>query len=161
LAAFLSEVVFEELCVKQAPEVCYEHLLSFLKETELPDYVYADEYVKAKISEEVKKRVHKEWIDNVLIKENAPQEMLDTVNSLAFSGVYTSLNNIYADPTRIGSALDTAHRLAAILDIPEKDLAKKLEKRPARYVRILRRISFATKEKIDSRIENESTQIKK
>ena len=161
LASFLSDLVFEELCVKQAPDACYDHLLGFLKTTELVDYVYSDAYVKGKIEDEVKKRVNKEWIDNVLIKENAPQEMLDSVNSLAFSGVYTSLNNVYADPTQIGNPADMSHRIAAILDIPEKDLTKKLERRPARYVRILRRLSFATKEKVDSRIENENAQIKK
>jgi cell division protein FtsI/penicillin-binding protein 2 len=46
LTSFLSDVVFEELCVKQAPELCYEHLLSFLKQTELIDYVYSDAYIK-------------------------------------------------------------------------------------------------------------------
>jgi cell division protein FtsI/penicillin-binding protein 2 len=106
LASFLSDIVFEELCIKQAPDACLEHLLSFLKVNELPDYIYSDAYVKGKISEEVKKRVHKEWIDSIIIKENAPQDMLDSVNSLAFSGVYTSLNNIYADPTIIPSAVD-------------------------------------------------------
>jgi cell division protein FtsI/penicillin-binding protein 2 len=161
LASFLSDIVFDELCVKQSPDICYEHLLSFLKQTELPDYIYADAYIREKISGEVTKRVNKEWIDSVIVKEAAPQDMLDTVSSLAFSGIYTSLNNIYADPTRITNPADLAHKLASILNIEERSLTKTLSKRPARYVRILRRLSFAAKEKVDTRIATELTQIKK
>ena len=46
LVNFLSDIVFEELCVKQSPEACNEHLMSFLRVNELPDYIYSDEYVK-------------------------------------------------------------------------------------------------------------------
>jgi cell division protein FtsI/penicillin-binding protein 2 len=87
--------------------------------------------------------------------------MLDAVNSLAFSGIYTSLNNIYADPTLIVNPADIAQRLSGIVDEKEATLVKILTKRPARYVRILKRLSFAAKEKVDNRIASEATQIKK
>ena len=161
LESFLTDLVFEELCVKETPENCYSNLLGFLRVTELPDFAYTDEYVRGKIAAEVKNRTNKQWIDSVLVKESLPQDAVDAVNSLSLSGIYLSVNNLYADPTVIADSNAMATQLAPILGMKEVDVAKKLQKRPARYVKILKRLSFSTKEKLDTRIANETAQIKK
>lgn len=155
------DVVFEELCIRQTPETCYENLLSFVKKTELVDYIYSDAYIRGKISEELKVRINKQWIDSIILRENAPQDILDTTTALSLSGIYVTVNNIYADPTVIESATGYAQRLAPVLGLKEAELIKKLEKRPAKYVKILRRLSLNIKEKIDIRLKNENTQISK
>ncbi len=161
LQAYLIDVVFEELCIRQTPETCYENLLSFVKKTELVDYIYSDAYIRGKISEELKVRINKQWIDSIILRENAPQDILDTTTALSLSGIYVTVNNIYADPTVIESATGYAQRLAPVLGLKEAELIKKLEKRPAKYVKILRRLSLNIKEKIDIRLKNENTQISK
>lgn len=70
LETFLTDVVFEELCSKRADDRCTENLFNYLKQAPDEDFITSDTSIKGKIQEDIHRRITKEFIDSVIIKEN-------------------------------------------------------------------------------------------
>ncbi|MFZ4461445.1 MAG: hypothetical protein ACOYN2_02660 [Patescibacteria group bacterium] len=159
LVPFLVDTVYLELCGRErtANEKCIEHVLEYLKFNRNDDIAYSSEILHAMLRDEFKRRIDKEFIDFVLIKENLPTDELREVEAFAYSGVTLISGNVYVDPTSIKDPDFVSAKLQTILGISKADMDNKIAKRPLRYVKILRRMSLGTKDYIDARMIDEKS----
>lgn len=163
LVTFLGDVIFEELCSKGFDEKCAEDVFEYLKQP-LPDdtTVITTESIKTRIREDVLRKISKEFVDSVIVKENlSEQEIKDTMPLTEWSGSVFSLINgsLYVDPSRIENPELLTEHIAAILSLSKEEVAYKLSKRIIRYIKILRKMGLATRDMIDTRIQAEKTNI--
>lgn len=70
LEIFLTDVVFEELCSKKIDENCTENTFNYLRQIQDEEFVADDTSIKNKIREDIHRRISKEFIDSVIVKEN-------------------------------------------------------------------------------------------
>lgn len=78
LEVFLTDVVFEEICSKQLDDRCVENLFSYLRQIQDEDFVISNENIKNRIREDIHKKISKEFIDSVIVKENLNEkEIMD------------------------------------------------------------------------------------
>lgn len=70
LETFLTDVVFEEICSKKSDDRCVENLFDYLKQTPDEDFAADEASIKKKIQEDMHKKITKEFIDSVIVKEN-------------------------------------------------------------------------------------------
>lgn len=82
LVTFLGDVIFEELCPKGFDEKCGEDVFEYLKQAIPEDTtIITEESIKTKIREDVLRKISKEFVDSVIVKENLnEQEIKDTIS---------------------------------------------------------------------------------
>lgn len=109
--------------------------------------------VAALVSKSISEKVDKKYVDFVLVKEGLTSEEKFGLTAFGSGGIYVIRDALYIDPTEITNTGLIIDPLTQLLSLPRADIEFKLSLRPARYVRILRRMSFATKDMLDERIE--------
>lgn len=85
LLAFLTETVFLDLCSKQVDQKCRDGISDFVRfdrEKELPDSIDA---LKGLLRTELSRRIEKQYVDFVLVKESLTPEETKECQSLGFS----------------------------------------------------------------------------
>ncbi len=159
LLVFLVDVVYLELCGRDkiADEKCTEHVLEFLRINRDDNIDYTSELLHNMLKDELKRRINKEFIDFVLVKENLPTDELKEAEAFVYSGVTLIAGNIYVDPTTIKDPDFVSAKLQTILSMSKADVDSKIVKRPLRYLKILRRMSLGTKDYIDARLDDEKS----
>lgn len=162
LELFLTDVVFEELCSKKSDDRCSENLFSYLKQLSDDDFIINDANVRNKIREDIHKKISKEFIDSVIIKENlTDKELLDLKDIVSNpDGAFGVINNsLYVDPTKVPDTKEMSQKLISILALPKTEIDFKLSKRTVRYVKVLKKMGLTTKDMIDNRIQAEKINI--
>ncbi len=81
LVTFLGDVIFEELCSKGFDEQCGEDVFEYLKQAIPEDTtIITEENIKTRIREDVLRKISKEFVDSVIVKENlSEEEIKDTM----------------------------------------------------------------------------------
>lgn len=82
LVAFLTDVVFEEICSKKSDDRCTENLFNYLRQIQDEEFVPTDESVKNKIREDIHRKISKEFIDSVIVKENLNEKEVNDLKDL-------------------------------------------------------------------------------
>lgn len=82
LETFLTDVVFEELCSKRADDRCTENLFNYLRQTPDEEFVASDTSVRGKIQEDIHRKISKEFIDSVIVKENLNEKEINDLKYL-------------------------------------------------------------------------------
>lgn len=82
LETFLTDVVFEEICSKRADDHCTENLFNYLRQIQDEEFVTTDESVKNKIREDIHRKISKEFIDSVIVKENLNEKEVNDLKYL-------------------------------------------------------------------------------
>lgn len=162
LETFLVDVVFEEICSKKSDDRCTENLFNYLKQIPDDDFVTDDTSVKQKIREDVHRKISKEFIDSVIVKENlSDKETKDLADLTEGSGTAFGVinNSLYVDPTQVQDRDAMTARLMNTIGLSKEELDFKLSKRTVRYVKILRKMGLATRDMIDARIKAEKINI--
>lgn len=162
LEAFLTDVVFEEICSKKTDDRCVENLFSYLKQAQEDDFIANDTTVKTKIRDDIHRKISKEFIDSVIVKENlSAKEVADLRDITEGSGSSFGIinNSLYVDPTRVENKDALVNFLMNTLALSKRDLDFKLSKRTVRYVKILRKMGLSTRDMIDARIQAEKINI--
>lgn len=78
LEAFLTDVVFEEICSNKSDDHCTENLFNYLRQLPDEEFITNDITVKNKIREDIHRKISKEFIDSVIVKENlSAKEVMD------------------------------------------------------------------------------------
>lgn len=162
LTKFLVDVVFEELCSRELDELCTENLFDYIRQIPEEDFVTDETSIKKKLTEDIQRRISKEFIDSVIVKENlSPKEVSDLAYLTEGSGSYFGIinNSLYIDPTRVVEKDRLVTELMNILTLSKEELDFKLSKRVVRYVKILRKMGLATRDMIDARVQAEKMNI--
>ncbi|NDK19896.1 penicillin-binding protein 2 [Candidatus Gracilibacteria bacterium] len=162
LKTFLTDVVFEDICSKQSDDGCAENLFDYLKQVQDEEFIATDENVKNKIREDIHRKISKEFIDSVIVKENLSKKEVD--NLLEFTegtGSYFGIinNSLYVDPTKVTDKDTIVAKLMTILSLSKEELDFKLSKRTVRYIKILKKIGLSARDMIDARVKAEKINI--
>lgn len=162
LEIFLTDVVFEEVCSKRSDELCAENLFNYLKQVQEDDFVATDVTVKNKIRDDIHRKISKEFIDSVIVKENlSAKEMSNLKDITEGSGSSFGIinNSLYVDPTGVENKDAMVTFLMNTLGLSKEELDFKLSKRAVRYVKILKKMGLSTRDMIDARIKAEKVNI--
>ena len=162
LEVFLTDIVFEEICSGKPDNHCTENLFNYLRQIADETFIATDISVKNKIREDIHRKISKEFIDSVIVKENLSAKEVDDLKILTeWTGSSFGIinNSLYIDPTTIIDKEAIATKLKSILSLSKEELDYKLSKRTVRYVKILRKMWLATWDIIDTRIKAEKINI--
>lgn len=162
LELFLTDMVFEDICSRLIDDRCVENLFDYLRQVSDDNFIATNESVKNKIREDIHRKITKEFIDSVIVKENLNEKEIRELGSLTeWSGSSFGIinNSLYVDPTGIHNKDAIVMQLMDILSLSKEELDYKLSKRKVRYVRILRKMNLSTRDMIDNRIETEKINI--
>lgn len=163
LISFLADTVQLDLCQHVVDEKCLENVRSFTKPS-LPEGVaVTPDNAKALIRQELGRRIDKQYVDFVLVKESMSPEQLRETESSFGSGFSILSTNLYVNPLAIPDAQRSFYvaKITQTFQIPQDTAEFLLSKRPVRYVKILRRMNLSTRDFIDSRLKEEKEAIKK
>jgi hypothetical protein len=78
----LTDLIYEELCSKQPEEHCRDNIFDYLRKTEDDGFIMNDIIIKNQIHEEIQRKISKEFIDSVIIKENLNQKEIHDLEYL-------------------------------------------------------------------------------
>lgn len=158
----MTDVVFEEICSRKSDDHCTESLFTYLRQIPDENFETTDATVKNKIQEDIHRKISKQFIDSVIIKENLTGKEVNELRGLTegSGSAFGIINNsLYVDPTQVGNKNEMVARLVNILALSEKELDFKLSKRMVQYVKILRKMGLSTRDMIDARVKAEKTNI--
>lgn len=82
LETFLADAVFEEICSKEVDDRCIENLFNYLRQASDEDFVANEETVKNRIRDEIKRKISKEFIDSVIVKENLSEKEINDLRPI-------------------------------------------------------------------------------
>jgi cell division protein FtsI/penicillin-binding protein 2 len=82
LESFLTDVVFEDICSQTIDDRCTENLFNYLKQVQDEDLIATEESVKNKIHEDIHRKISKEFIDSVIIKESLNEKEINDLKDL-------------------------------------------------------------------------------
>ena len=158
LATFLTDVVYEEICSKKADDACASNVFDYIKQTQDDEFVVTEANIKARLQDDITKRITKQYVDFVIVKENLNErELIDAKNLASSSGSAFSvgLNALYVDPTKLGDKDLLIPGMISMFGLTQEEANFKLSKRTVRYVKILRKMGLATRDTLDARISSE------
>lgn len=161
LEAFLTDIVYTELCTGSQADSCEDNLLAFIKAQELEDLSNEINYVKDKIHKEVKKRLDKKYMDFALIKQNLTKEEVEKITYLWNEAISINNNSLYFDFSINTDKNELIIKLNNILNIWIDKLKTILTQKEIRYIKFITKLNLTTKDKIDARIESEKNAINK
>lgn len=162
LETFLTDVVFEEVCSKKLDDRCTENLFNYLRQIPDEEFITDDQSVKNKIREDIHRKISKEFIDSVIVKENLNEKEVNDLKYLtewSESSFGIINNSLYVDPTTVDNKDAMVEKLMNLLSLSKEELDFKLSKRTVRYIKILRKMSISTRDIIDARIKAEKINI--
>ena len=162
LETFLTDLVFEEICTKKADDVCVDNMFNYLRQTPEDSFSANESDIKVRLKEDINRRISKEFIDSVIVKEDLSDKEISDIHYLIDgSGSTFSLimKSLYVDPTKLQNKDPLVTSLMSQLSLSKEELDFKLSKRTVRYVKILRKMNLSTKDLIDARVKAEKENI--
>jgi len=101
LIAYLTETLRKEMCGVADRSTCYESLLRFTNEYEIPDFRYKKEFLSDIIREQIARRVNKDRVTSVLVKNELTFDQEQKVRDWNLAGVYPNENGLYVNPEEL------------------------------------------------------------
>lgn len=160
LEKFLVDVVYKETCESVNRKHCYDNVLRFLREVELPDFEYNQEYIKKIIWEFLSEKINQEYVTSVFIDKTLLQEEINEITALGLPGIYPNFPYVYANPQEIIGLENVVEKLSPIMKIEPDRLNSLLRQRKIRYVPILNKLSITSSEYIKKHLKDEQTALK-
>jgi cell division protein FtsI/penicillin-binding protein 2 len=163
LYPFLTDVLFLDLCQHGFDEKCFENAAAFARSSVPADAAVTSENVKAFIRAELGRRIEKEFIDFVLVKESLTKDEIREMEAFSGSGFTLLSNNLYLNPLEVPEERKSAYaaKLVETFQMSQKQAEFLLSKRQVRYVRLIRRMNLSTKDFIENRLGEEKEAVKK
>lgn len=75
-------MVFEDICSRLIDDRCVENLFDYLRQVSDDNFIATNESVKNKIREDIHRKITKEFIDSVIVKENLNEKEIRELGSL-------------------------------------------------------------------------------
>lgn len=163
LYPFLTDATYLDLCQHGSDEKCLESVAAFSKASLPEDAEVTAENAKAAIRKELTRRIEKEFVDFVLVKEALTPDEAREMEAFSSSGFTMLSGNLYANPLEVSDGLRSAYaaKLVSTFHLSQESAEFLLSKRSVRYVKILRRMNLSTKDFIDARLKEEKEAMKK
>lgn len=162
LVPFLTDILFREFCFLKEEELCKNNIEIFIKIDTLENWIYDENFIKSKITEELNKRIDKKNVDFVLIKENLDEKDKIKVMSIWNDALIIKNDALYFDFNKKVTILnDTIDKLNEFFGIPKDFLQKLFTPKEVRYIKLVSKLNLQNKDKIDERIKNELSAINK
>ncbi len=163
LYPFLTDTVFLDLCQHGSDDKCLESVAAFARASLPAEGVVTAENAKSLIRADLGRRIEKEFIDFVLVKEALSKEEIREMEAFSASGFTLLSNNLYLNPLAVPDERKPVYaaKLAETFGMSEKQAEFLLSKRQVRYVKLLRRMNLSTKDFVDARLKEEKEAIKK
>lgn len=158
LLAFLVKAFRREACGIVFDLSCIERSYQITR-TPLPvGETITQQKLDSVLTAHITERLASEFVTSVLVKENLNDTEISEVSDFIAqegvgSGMYFISNNLYLNPLTLVLSDEQKRRFAELTRMPEVSVARLLEKRRVRYVRLLTQISFDTKEYIESELQ--------
>lgn len=163
LYPFLTDATYLDLCQHGTDDKCLEAVAAFAKPSLAPEAVLTAENAKAAIRTELNRRIEKEFIDFVLVKEALTPDETKDMELFSGSGFIMLGTNLYLNPLEVPPERKTAYsaKLVQTFRMTQEQADFLLSKRPVRYVKILRKMNLSTKDYVDERLKEEKEAVKK
>ncbi len=156
LEAFLTDMLYNEMCYIKTSQECYNELLRFLRVLEIPDYVFTEEYIKDLISENVEQKITKDKITSVKLREALSPEDEKTILSWWIAWVYPSENGLYINPEELINPEQFSQLYVWLYGGDVDQIIYAVRSRDLRYVPIYQKLSLATSDEIEQYISDEN-----
>lgn len=156
LESFLTDILYNEMCYIKTSWECYNELLRFLRVLEIPEYQYSEEYIKELISSNVEKRISKNKITSVKLRETISPEDQALVASWNLPGVYPWENGLYVNPEEIINPEEFAVRYTGLFWWEIEQIIFAVRTRDLRFVPIYQKLSLASSDVIEQYIDDEN-----
>lgn len=163
LYPFLTDATYLDLCQHGTDEKCLEAIAGFAKPSLKPDTELTADNAKAAIRAELNRRIEKEFIDFVLVKEALSPDEVKDMELFSGSGFTLLSGNLYLNPLEVPEDRKPAYsaKLVQAFQMSKDQADFLLSKRPVRYVKILRKMNLSTKDFVDERLKEEKDAVKK
>lgn len=163
LYAFLTDATYLDLCQHGTDDKCLEAIAGFAKPSLKPDAELTADNAKAAIRAELNRRIEKEFIDFVLVKESLSPDEVKDMELFSGSGFSLLSGNLYLNPLEVPEERKPAYsaKLVQAFGMSKDQADFLLAKRPVRYVKILRKMNLSTKDFVDERLKEEKDAVKK
>lgn len=163
LYAFLTDATYLDLCQHGTDDKCLEAIAGFAKPSLKPDAELAADNAKVAIRAELNRRIEKEFIDFVLVKESLSPDEVKDMELFSGSGFSLLSGNLYLNPLEVPEERKPAYsaKLVQAFGMSKDQADFLLAKRPVRYVKILRKMNLSTKDFVDERLKEEKDAVKK
>lgn len=163
LYPFLTDATYLDLCQHGTDEKCLEAVAGFAKPSLKPDTELTADNAKAAIRAELNRRIEKEFIDFVLVKEALSPDEVKDMELFSGSGFTLLSGNLYLNPLEVPEDRKPAYsaKLVQAFQMSKDQADFLLSKRPVRYVKILRKMNLSTKDFVDERLKEEKDAVKK
>ena len=163
LYPFLTDATYLDLCQHGTDDKCLEAIAAFAKPSLKPDTELTAENAKTAIRTELNRRIEKEFIDFVLVKEALSPDEVKDMELFSGSGFSLLSGNLYLNPLEVPEDRKPAYsaKLVQAFQMSKDQADFLLAKRPVRYVKILRKMNLSTKDFVDERMKEEKDAVKK
>jgi stage V sporulation protein D (sporulation-specific penicillin-binding protein) len=158
LLVFLSDVVFEEFCMRNRP-LCISNLSAYLRRDLSLDTELTEWNLKENIKSYLAKKMESP-IESVEVQANLDDRTIDRVTELSEDGLFFIANNLYVNPTKVINPDLLWAKLAIVLGVPTGDLLPKFLPRKRRHLQIIHKMSISTRDLVNKRIDAEQLAIK-
>lgn len=101
LEQFLTEVVYEHLCLDRTQVSCFDNMLKYANTYIVPDkFDFSRDSVMSFIAPTVREQTHRVYKTRIFLAENVSAEALAVLTSIQNPGIVVGGDTVYVDPTR-------------------------------------------------------------
>lgn len=160
LEQFLTEIVYEHLCLDRTQVSCFDNMLKYANTYIVPEkFDFSRESVMAFIAPTVREQTHRIYKTRIFLAQNVSTEALSLVASLQNPGIVIVGDTVYVDPTRFDRTRGVDQIIQA-LRITPTELNDALELRKNRNVDIVEKLEPEISLKINEKISSQSALVK-
>ncbi len=160
LALFLTNVVYKEICYLASSDDCYNDMLRFLKVLEIPDFEKTENYIKESILKEIQKRLSKNKVTSIRLKDEISPENEKRILSWGISWVYPSESGLYVNPEELVQKDLFAQKYVETYGGNVEDIKQAIRRRDLRYIPIFQKLSLLGYDDVSKYIEEEKIAMK-
>lgn len=161
LADFLTDIVYDELCLGKTEKECESALSRYLRVLEVEDFEYDEKFIKGILSEKIITKLLQTKVTSVLIDKELKEEDIEAIKKLHIQWLYPTDTHLYINPEEFDNNEINITKLAPILNIEIEDLTNLTRKRDLRYVPIINRLSIEKSDYIKNYLSEEKDAINK
>lgn len=156
LEQFLTEVVYEHLCLDRTQVSCFDNMLKYTNTYIVPDkFDFSRESVMAFIAPTVREQTHRIYKTRIFLAENVSTDALNILSSIQNPGIIIVGDTVYVDPTHFDRSRGI-EQIVGALHITPKTLDDALELRKNRNVDIVEKLDPELSLKINEKIASQN-----
>ncbi len=156
LEQFLTEIVYEHLCLGRTQVSCFDNMLKYTNTYIVPDkFDFSRDSVMAFIAPTVREQTHRIYKTRIFLAENVSDEALAVLSSIQNPGIITVGDTVYVDPTHFDHSRGV-DQIVKVLNITPTALNDALELRKNRNVDIVEKLDPELSLKINEKIASQN-----